>query len=91
LGLAKVFELYHYFLIQKMAWGKKNTPAEALESTNNATFQADYAKEWSERIAGWSPEERIAKEKAFVRKIDFRLLPILVRTLLTFSFAQIAC
>lgn len=30
-------------------------------------------------VAAWSPEERAAREKKFLRKIDFRLLPILVR------------
>jgi hypothetical protein len=30
-------------------------------------------------VASWSPEERVEKERKFVRKIDFRLLPILVR------------
>ena len=29
-------------------------------------------------VASWSPEERASREKAFLRKIDFRLLPILV-------------
>lgn len=29
-------------------------------------------------VAGWSPEERAEREKKFLRKIDFRLLPILV-------------
>lgn len=29
-------------------------------------------------VNAWSPEERIAREKKLMRKIDFRLLPILV-------------
>lgn len=29
-------------------------------------------------VAAWSPEERDAREKRFLRKIDYRLLPILV-------------
>lgn len=29
-------------------------------------------------VNAWSPEERIAREKKLKRKIDFRLLPILV-------------
>jgi hypothetical protein len=33
---------------------------------------------WNQRVAAWSPEERIAREKKFVRRIDIRLLPILV-------------
>jgi hypothetical protein len=50
-----------------------------IETTNEATFQAENAKDWAAKIAAYSPEERAAKEKAFVRKIDYRLLPILVR------------
>lgn len=30
-------------------------------------------------VNAWSPEERIEREKKLMRKIDFRLLPILVR------------
>lgn len=37
--------------------------------------------EWAAIIAAWSPEERAEKERKFVRKIDFRLLPILVTTI----------
>lgn len=29
-------------------------------------------------VYSWTPEERAAREKAFVRKIDFRMIPILV-------------
>lgn len=29
-------------------------------------------------VAAWSPEERAEKEKKLMRKIDYRLLPILV-------------
>ncbi len=36
---------------------------------------------YAEIVASWSPEERIIKERKFVRKIDFRLLPILVSNL----------
>ncbi|KAH7002144.1 major facilitator superfamily domain-containing protein [Ilyonectria destructans] len=46
----------------------KNQPA----GTEAATV--DYAA----IVAAWSPEERIAREKKFLRKIDFRLLPILI-------------
>lgn len=35
--------------------------------------------EWALTIAAWSPEERAQKEKALVRHIDRRLLPMLVR------------
>ncbi|KAI0015300.1 major facilitator superfamily transporter [Xylariomycetidae sp. FL0641] len=34
--------------------------------------------DWAFIVASWSPEERAAREKKFVRKIDFRLLPILI-------------
>lgn len=36
------------------------------------------AAEWARTIAAWSPEERKRKEKALVRHIDRRLLPMLV-------------
>lgn len=47
----------------------KNQPAGMAAAT------VDYAA----IVAAWSPEERVAREKKFLRKIDFRLLPILVR------------
>lgn len=31
-------------------------------------------------VASWSPEERAEREKKFLKKIDYRLLPILVST-----------
>ncbi|KAI0145465.1 major facilitator superfamily transporter [Xylariaceae sp. FL1272] len=34
--------------------------------------------DWAAMVNSWSPEERAAKEKKFVRRIDFRLLPILM-------------
>lgn len=37
-------------------------------------------------VAAWTPEERIEKEKKFLRKIDTRLLPILVWTLFPIYF-----
>jgi hypothetical protein len=37
-------------------------------------------------VAAWTPEERAEKEKKFLRKIDTRLLPILVRALLPRHF-----
>ena len=36
------------------------------------------SSDWPRLIASWSPEERQEKEKKFVRKIDLRLLPILI-------------
>lgn len=36
-------------------------------------------------VASWSPEERAAREKTLKRKIDLRLLPILVSTHLYLS------
>jgi hypothetical protein len=35
-------------------------------------------QEWARIIGSWSPEERAAKEKKFLKKIDTHLLPILV-------------
>jgi hypothetical protein len=43
------------------------------------TLGASNRQEWNARVAAWSPEERAEKEKKFVRRIDIRLLPILVR------------
>ncbi|KAK3067820.1 hypothetical protein LTS18_000928, partial [Coniosporium uncinatum] len=34
--------------------------------------------QWQRIIATWSPEERQAREKKLLRKVDFRLLPILI-------------
>lgn len=41
-------------------------------------ISAETAQQWKLLVDSWSPEERAAKEKRFVRRIDFRLLPILV-------------
>lgn len=38
-------------------------------------------QQWKQLVDSWSPEERVAKEKRFVRRIDFHLLPILVSCL----------
>ncbi|KAL2106085.1 hypothetical protein VUR80DRAFT_7315 [Thermomyces stellatus] len=35
-------------------------------------------EEYAAIVAAWSPEERAAREKKFLRKIDLRLLPILI-------------
>lgn len=37
---------------------------------------------WPSIIASWTPEERREKERKFIRRIDLRLLPILVIDLL---------
>jgi hypothetical protein len=50
--------------------GEDATPAEIAAST----LEADIAL-----VRAWSPEERAEKEKKFLRRIDLRLLPILVR------------
>ena len=36
------------------------------------------ATDYAAIVAAWSPEERADREKKFLRKIDYRLLPILV-------------
>lgn len=38
----------------------------------------EVAVDYAAIVASWSPEERREKEKKFLRKIDLRLLPILV-------------
>jgi hypothetical protein len=55
------------------------TMSKPVIETDEDTFQANHAIDWAEKIAAYSPEERAAKEKALMRKIDWRLLPILVR------------
>jgi hypothetical protein len=46
-----------------------------IQASSNAT--PDYRA----IVAAWTPEERVEKEKKFLKKIDRRLLPILVRAL----------
>lgn len=36
--------------------------------------------QWMQTVGSWSPEERATKEKALVKHIDRRLLPMLVST-----------
>ena len=57
-------------------FSKSSKPINAPEIVHSDTADEN---EWARRVAAWSPEERAAKEKKFVRKIDLRLLPILVR------------
>jgi hypothetical protein len=53
-----------------------------MTATEQVHHQLDMAPttndQWRRKIASWSPEERAEKEKKFLRKIDLRLLPILV-------------
>ena len=42
-------------------------------------------------VAAWSPEERAAREKKFLRKIDYRLLPILVGILDRTRLSSLVC
>ncbi|KAJ0350492.1 hypothetical protein KNSL1_003894 [Colletotrichum chrysophilum] len=46
---------------------------------NTGSSPVDYAA----IVASWSPEERSEREKKFVRKIDWRLLPILIIVYIT--------
>lgn len=50
--------------------------AETAASTTAASTNAHYLA----IVNSWTPEERAEKEKKFLKKIDFRLLPILVWT-----------
>lgn len=44
------------------------------QSAPAGSGEVDYAA----LVASWSPQERSEKERKFVRKMDIRLLPILV-------------
>lgn len=50
-----------------------------MKSNPLSTETVASQRELMQIIAQWSPEERATKEKALVRKVDIRLLPILVR------------
>lgn len=39
---------------------------------------ASAAVDYTAIVSAWSPDERARREKKFLRKVDFRLLPILV-------------
>lgn len=53
-----------------------------MTATEQVEHQVDVTpgdiKEWTRRVAAWSPEERRDNEKKFLRKIDLHLMPILV-------------
>jgi len=49
-----------------------------VEDTTVDVGVADH-QTWVQRVVAWSPEERAEKEKKLMRKIDLRLMPILVR------------
>jgi hypothetical protein len=51
-----------------------------LDINEQVTAASHDQGDWGRRVAAWSPEERAAREKKFVRRIDLRLLPILVST-----------
>lgn len=52
----------------------KSQTAPEGESATTPVEAVDFAS----IVYSWTPEERAAREKAFVRKIDFRMIPILV-------------
>lgn len=49
-----------------------------MSKTQSATTGDPLGEECAAIVAAWSPDERAEREKKFVRKIDYRLLPILV-------------
>lgn len=51
-----------------------NITMTAVQEVLAAAGPIDYAA----IVTAWSPEERAIREKKFLKKIDFRLLPILV-------------
>jgi hypothetical protein len=52
-----------------------------MGSAEQAGLQAPEEVAYASVVNSWTPEERTERERKFVRKIDVRLLPILVRTL----------
>lgn len=44
----------------------------------SVALSPDTIQRWAQLVQSWTPEERAAREKKFVRRIDFRLLPILL-------------
>jgi hypothetical protein len=50
----------------------------AIMAPNRDATNLTTTLEYRAIVASWSPEERAAKEKTLKRKIDLRLLPILV-------------
>lgn len=49
------------------------------------------AMDYAAIVVAWSPEERAAREKKFLRKIDYRLLPILVGILDRTRLSSLVC
>lgn len=45
---------------------------------NQPTGTEGVAIDYAGIVTSWSPEERAERERKFLRKIDYRLLPILV-------------
>jgi hypothetical protein len=51
-----------------------------MGSAEQAGLQAPEEVAYASVVSSWTPEERAERERKFVRKIDVRLLPILVST-----------
>lgn len=49
----------------------------------------DAAPNYTTIVASWPPEERAARETKLLRKIDLRLLPILVRVPIVLSTSDL--
>lgn len=49
-----------------------------MQLTQQNKINPETVQRWKQLVESWSPEERVAKEKRFVRRIDFHLIPILV-------------
>lgn len=62
-----------------------------MSKTQTATTGDPLVEECAAIVALWSPEERAAREKKFVRKIDYRLLPILVNDIPVDSSQTLHC
>ncbi|KAJ5754310.1 MFS general substrate transporter [Penicillium manginii] len=49
-----------------------------MQLTQQNKINPETVQRWKQLVGSWSPEERATKEKRFVRRIDFHLLPILL-------------
>lgn len=49
-----------------------------MQLTQQNKTNPETVQRWKQLVESWCPEERATKEKRFVRRIDFHLLPILV-------------
>lgn len=62
-----------------------------MSKTQSATTGDPLVEECAAIVAAWPPDERAEREKKFVRKIDYRLLPILVSDIPVNESQNVVC